>query len=254
MRTPTNERGKGLSASEIAIAGTDPKGSDPKPARPQRRCILSGAKAPRDMLVRLAISPEGIVLPDPRAKAPGRGAWISAGKVELAEAIASKRLRGALAHAFKGAALQVPADLAELIDEALRRALLERLGLELKAGHIVLGSSRIAEQARKGRVALLLHALDSSEDGRSKLDQAWRVGRDKRASGEKGMVLPLDRTALSVALGRENVVHLAMADVDAAGRVLNELTRLLHYLGTDAVPATASAVPEAQRSGDTMIA
>ncbi|MGD9812036.1 MAG: YlxR family protein, partial [Sphingobium sp.] len=42
----------------------------------ERRCILSGERASPDHLVRLALSPEGEVMPDVRAKAPGRGAWI----------------------------------------------------------------------------------------------------------------------------------------------------------------------------------
>ena len=40
---------------------------------PIRTCILSRDEAPRDGLIRLALSPDGRVLPDIRAKAPGRG-------------------------------------------------------------------------------------------------------------------------------------------------------------------------------------
>jgi hypothetical protein len=43
--------------------------------------------------------------------------------------------------------------------------------------------------------------------------------------------LPLDRAALSVALGRDNVVHLALTDAAAAERVALPLERLLHFLG-----------------------
>ena len=103
----------------------------------------------------------------------------------------------------------------------------------MRAGKLVLGSDRIAEQARMGRVALLLHASDASEDGRKKLDQAWRVGRDAEGSGERGTTLPLDRTALSVALGRDNVVHMALADDKSAERVQAVLVRLLHFLQAD---------------------
>ena len=48
--------------------------------------------------------------------------------------------------------------------------------------------------------------------------------------------MPLDRDALSVALGRDNVVHLALADDAAAARVLKPLVRLMLYMGHD-VPA-----------------
>ena len=112
------------------------------------------------------------------------------------------------------------------------------------SGNIVMGSARIEEQARGGRLAALLHASDSSEDGRRKLDQAWRVGRETEGSGERGLVLPLDRTALSVALGRDNVVHLALTDPAAAERVALPLERLLHFLGRAPSLSAGPAEPE----------
>lgn len=227
MRTPPNER----LTSDIA------EPSLPAKAESERRCILSGDISARDSLVRLAISPDGLVLPDAAAKAPGRGAWIGVTRAELEHALADGHLRKALMRAFKGAPLTIPEDLPARIEAALARHLGDRLGLELRSGNIVLGSARIAEQARSGRIAALLHASDSSEDGRRKLDQAWRVGNDAEGSGERGTVLPLDRTALSVALGRDNVVHLGVAghpgDMRAAERVLQAVSRLVHFAGND---------------------
>jgi predicted RNA-binding protein YlxR (DUF448 family) len=234
MRTPNNER----LSSDIAEAPRAAK------AAPERRCILSGEHGARDRLVRLAISPDGEVLPDPLARAPGRGAWIGVARAELEAAIAKGRLKGALARAFKGVPLSVPADLPQRIEDGLTRAFLDRLGLELRAGHLILGSDRIAETARAGGVDLLLHAGDASADGNAKLDQAWRVGREAEGSGETGVTLPLDRAALSVALGRDNVVHMALADRAAAARVSLALERLMHFLGPQAAAATGGWVPD----------
>jgi predicted RNA-binding protein YlxR (DUF448 family) len=231
MRTPNNER----LTPDIVEAARGAK------VPPERRCILSGEHGARDTLVRLAISPAGLVLPDPLARAPGRGAWIGVTRAELEQAIAKGRLRGALARAFKGSVLTVPDDLPDRVEAGLARTLLDRLGLELRAGSLLLGSDRIAEAARNGGVALLLHASDAREDGRRKLDQAWRVGREAEGSGEQGMTLPLDRAALSVALGRDNVVHLALADPAAAERVMQTLRRLLHSLGGNPAPADGAA-------------
>ena len=50
---------------------------------PERKCILSGDHAAQDKLVRLALSPDGEILPDVRAKAPGRGAWIGVDRQTL---------------------------------------------------------------------------------------------------------------------------------------------------------------------------
>lgn len=203
----------------------------PETAEPERKCILSGEHGARAVLIRLAISPDGDVLPDVNARAPGRGAWIGVSRPDLESAIAKGKLKGALARAFKGAALTIPEDLPQRIEAALLRTATERLGLELKAGKLLMGSDRIAENARAGKVHWLAHAADASEDGSRKLDQAWRVGEDAEGTGKAGVRLPLDRAALSVALGRDNVVHLALTDRAAAERVALPLERLLHFLG-----------------------
>ena len=230
MRTPTNE------SLNSAIAETADAGASAKDgSRSERRCILTGRHAAPDELVRLAISPDGDVLPDPLARAPGRGAWLGVSRPELEHAIAGKKLRGALARAFKGAPLNVPDALPQMIEDALVRALADRLGLEMRAGRLILGTDRIAEHARGGVLSWLAHAADASEDGSKKLDQAWRVGRDAEGSGERGHRLPLDRATLSVALGRDNVVHLALADRRAAERIMVPLQRLETYLGAASV-------------------
>lgn len=229
MRTPNNER----VSSDIADAQRSRK------AEPERRCILSGEHGARPALVRLAVSPDGLVLPDAHAKAPGRGAWIGVARTELESAMAKGKLKAALARSFKSGALDIPADLPARVEAALRRALTDRLGLEMRSGMLILGTERIAETARGGGVALLLHATDASESGRKKLDQALRVGNDSEGSGERGAILPLDRAALSVALGRDNVVHLALGDEKAAERVSIPLQRLLHFLGAEQGPAEA---------------
>ncbi len=220
MRIPRNER----LTSDNAAGG------------PERKCILSGEHGARDGLIRLAVSPEGEVLPDVAARAPGRGAWIGAPRAELETAIAKGRLKGAMARAFKGAAIAIPEDLPARIESALVRQLCDRLGLELKSGRLLMGTDRIAEHARAGRVAWLAHAADAGDDGSRKLDQAWRVGEGAEGTGMAGVTLPLDRAALSVALGRDNVVHLALTDKAAASRIVALLGRLLHFQGrTEAI-------------------
>lgn len=200
---------------------------------PERKCILSGTHGARDQLIRLAISPDGMVLPDVRAKAPGRGAWLGVDRPTLEAAQAKGKLRGALARAFKGKPLSVPDDLGQLIETALERAFLDRLGLESRSGMLLVGSDRIDEAARRGRVHLLMHAGDAGEDGSRKLDQALRVGSDAEGSGLRGVVLPVSRTILAMALGRENVVHVALVDRAAARRVGDALARWRGFIGRD---------------------
>ncbi|HWK42279.1 MAG TPA: DUF448 domain-containing protein [Croceibacterium sp.] len=226
MRTPHNEP---LADNN---GRTSPRGSEGS----ERRCVLSGRVAARDELVRLALSPDGQILPDALAKAPGRGAWIGEPRAVLEQALANGKLKAALARAFKTGALNIPADLPDLMEKGLLRAFLDRLGLEMRAGKLILGSDRIANEARMGKVAALYHSADAAEDGSRKLDQAFRVGMDAEGTELAGIRLPLDRTALSVALGRDNVVHLALADRASAGRVALPMRRLLNFLGAEHPP------------------
>ena len=58
MRTPPNERlTSDIVEPALSVAAAKEPGSE-------RRCILSGKTTEREGLVRLAISPDGLVLPD----------------------------------------------------------------------------------------------------------------------------------------------------------------------------------------------
>jgi len=194
---------------------------------------LSGDREARAGLIRLALGPDGAVAPDVRARAPGRGAWIGVTRAELDAANAKGKLGGALTRAFKAGTVTAPADLGARIESALARDALDRLGLEARAGALVTGSEKIETAARKGDVHLLLHASDAGADGSRKLDQAWRVGRDAEGSDLRGMTLPVGRTILSSALGRENVVHIAITDRAAAERVTLAVRRWRGFLGDE---------------------
>jgi uncharacterized protein len=204
---------------------------------PERKCILSGEHGARDKLIRLALSADGEVLPDVRARAPGRGAWIGVDRKALEEAQRKGKLRGALLRAFKTDRLSIPEDLAERIESALRQTVLDRLGLEARAGTLITGAERIETAARRGEVHLLIHAADAGSDGCRALDQAWRVGD----GAAQGLVFPAERAILSLALGRQNVVHIGINDAAAAARVLSALTRWRAFIGADEGLSAASA-------------
>lgn len=200
----------------------------------ERTCVLSRRTASREDLVRLALGADGQVLPDVRAKAPGRGAWIGVPRAELDAANAKGKLKGALARAFKTGELAIPADLGEKIEAALRQAALDRLGMEARSGNLINGADRIEQAARLGKVRLLLHAADAGLDGRRRLDQAWRVGGAEELGYLRGVEIPAERTILSMALGRENVVHVALTDPASAARALHVLSRWRAFIDPDA--------------------
>lgn len=215
-------------------------------AGPERTCILSRAKGSRETLIRLALGPDGQVAPDVRARAPGRGAWIGVSRADLEAAIAKGKLKGALARAFKTSDIAIPADLPKKIEDALRQTALDRLGLEARAGTLLTGSEKIETAARRGDVALLLHASDAGRDGCSSLDQAWRAGGAGDGKRRQGLVLPEKRTILSLALGRQNVVHVAITDRAAAARVRHALDRWHAFIGRDdGLDAASARSPDA---------
>jgi predicted RNA-binding protein YlxR (DUF448 family) len=222
-------------------------GSQPPPGHiPERKCILSGAHDARDNLIRLALGPDGQIAPDVRARAPGRGAWIGVDRTTLEQAHAKGKLKGALARAFKTADISIPADLGERIEAALRQNALDRLGLEARAGTLITGSDKIEVAARRGEVHLLLRAADAGEDGGRKLEQALRVGAGAKGSGGESLVFPAERTILSLALGRQNVVHIALIDRAAAARVRHALERWRAFIGPNAgLSAATAGAPDA---------
>lgn len=199
----------------------DPRNDPLEKHDPERTCILTRRKATKEQLIRLALSPDGEVAPDVRARAPGRGAWVGVTRAELDAANDKGKLKGALQRAFKSNDVKIPADLGERTEAALRQAALDRLGMEARAGNLINGSEKVEAAARSGKVHLLIHAADAGADGNGKLDQAWRVG----GGDPRGLVLPIGRTILSMALGRENVVHIALTDAAAASRVAHAIAR-----------------------------
>jgi predicted RNA-binding protein YlxR (DUF448 family) len=235
MRNPRNETLR-LAARAPAKAGVQPREEEsgllpPQEHKhvPERTCILTRSKGTRDGLIRLALGPDGTVAPDVRAKAPGRGAWIGVTRAELDEANAKGKLKAALQRAFKTNAVTVPADLGERTAAALRQYALDRLGMEARAGNLINGAERVETAARAGKVHLLIHAADAGEDGRRRMDQAWRVGGGGQWDMTQGVIFPEPRPILSMALGRENVVHAALTDPAAASRVRHALARWLAF-------------------------
>ena len=240
------EHDEHLTADSAAALAASVPGTDSESASlPERRCILTGVHGPRTTLIRLAVGPDAQVAVDLSTKLPGRGAWIVADRALLEGALAKGKLRGALARAFKANDLKIPDNLPDQIASGLERRALDRLGLENKSGNLIWGSERIGEAILKGKVRLLLHAGDARADGMGKLEAKRRGASPDTIS----IVLPVGRDQLSMALGRENVVHAAISDAASAARVIEALERWAAFNGTK-----ASAADEADDSTGSALA
>lgn len=214
--------------SDILVGDGAPSAGAAGPALPERRCILTGVHGPRAALIRLAVGPDNQIAADLGAKLPGRGAWIAADRKLLNAAMAKGKLKGALARAFKANNLDLPENLSNQIAAGLERRALDRLGLENKSGNLIWGHERVGEAILKGKVRLLMHAADAKPDGMSKLEARRRGASPATVS----IVLPVGREQLSMALGRENVVHAAIGDSGSAARVIETLERWAAFNGT----------------------
>ena len=177
-----------------------------------RRCIARRETLPRERLLRFVVGPDGEVVPDVAARLPGRGLWLSAERGAISSAVA----KGLFAKAARRG-VQVAPDLADRIEAILVRRCQDIVGLARRAGQLVVGFDQVADWLRQGRAGVLLTARDGALDGRRKL-RALARGLP--------VVMLLDRQELGSAVGRDEVVHVALARGGLAQKLLAEAQRL----------------------------
>jgi uncharacterized protein len=182
-----------------------------------RRCIVTGDVLPEGRLLRFVAAPDGAILPDIQAKLPGRGIWLRADRGTIETAV-KKRLfaRAAKAQVVAGE------DLAERAEILLVEQMLSQLGLARRSGALVLGFDQVERALRGDKPpAVIVEAADGSPDGSRKLQAA------ALASGIAPFVIGFfDNAELSLAVGRGNVVHAALAAGHMAERLIFEAGRL----------------------------
>jgi predicted RNA-binding protein YlxR (DUF448 family) len=195
----------------------------------ERRCIMSGDVLPEDKLIRFVVSPDGEVTPDIAAKLPGRGIWVSASAAAL-DAANAKNL---FAKAAK-ANVKVAPDLALRVPALLVERMQSDLGMARRAGQLLLGFDAVLGALKSDTPpALLIGASDGASDGKRKLFAA------SHARGLKIKTIEcLTSAELSVAVGRENVIHAALKSGRLQERLNMDAGRLLGFR-----PAATSASP-----------
>ena len=192
--------------------GTEPR--QPKGER-VRRCIVTGDHLSPAQMVRFAVSPDDTIVPDIRAKLPGRGCWVTADRAQVNKAVATK----AFARAAKQS-VQVDDGLADLVENLLSRQVLNMLGLARKGGQIEQGFAKVETALKGDQPVALFEARDGAEDGRRRLMAL-------ATKSERVMVVGcFTSEELSLAIGRENVVHAALKDGGVSARILEECNRL----------------------------
>ena len=183
-----------------------------------RRCIVTRQALEKPAMIRFVLDPEGQVVPDLKERLPGRGLWVTAERVILAQAAA----KNAFARAAKQPAKVAP-DLVDRVAELARREVAELIGLARKSGQLRAGFEKVQAALQGGRVRLLIAASDGAEDGRGKLA---RLASGLTAGSGVEICAPLTAAELARALGRDHAVHAAVAPSGIADRIIVACRRL----------------------------
>ena len=180
----------------------------------QRRCLVTRTSQSKDQLVRFVIDPDGRVRTDVAGRLPGRGMWLSASRDVVNKAVGRKvfaRVAG------RGVA---PADLADEIEALLAARVLDGIGLARRAGQLVGGFEKVRRAVEGGSAALLIEAADGAFDGERKL---------RRLAPDLPCLKGFDRRELGRAVGRDEVVHAAVAAGPLADRLMIDAGRLAGF-------------------------
>ena len=179
---------------------------------PERRCLVTGEVQPKRGLIRFAVSPDGVVVPDILGKLPGRGMWVSAERDMLEKAVA----KGLFARGAK-ASVKVPEGLVADVEALLARRLTDAISMARKAGLAIAGYEKVRDWLGKEEVRILFQASDGSERGKSKL----------HPPGGRGSYFEvLTASELGLSFGRERVIHAALGKGGLTERIREDAIRL----------------------------
>lgn len=174
--------------------------------------------------------------PDLARKLPGRGLWVEATR----EAVASAVKRNAFARAAK-APLKPAPDLADRVEGLLASRCLDQLGLARRQGALISGFEKTLAAVTSGQAAWLVEASDGAPDGRRKLLAA--VARSPRP--DLFVCGAFTGDELSLAIGGETVIHVALLAGRQAERWTEEVRKLAGFrrLVPEDWPALGAELP-----------
>ena len=199
-------------------------GKDKSRDDPERRCIATGEVQPKRGLIRFAVSPDGVVVPDVLEKLPGRGIWVTADRAALETAMK----KGLFARAAKQTVI-VPETLVADVETLLVRRLIDGVSMARKAGRAIAGYEKVRDWLGKEDARILFQASDGSERGKSKL----------HAPGGRGSYFEvLTASELGLSFGRERVIHAALGFGGLTERIREDAIRLSGVREVDGGPAT----------------
>ena len=111
-----------------------------------------------------------------------------------------------------------------------------------KAGLVTAGFEKVRAALTAGQVYALILASDGAADGRQKVEALAKKASDLHNNGT--VVDIVSSAELEHALGRERVVHVALAPGRLTELFLSDAARLRHYAFGETLPATHREQPD----------
>lgn len=206
----------------------------------ERMCIVTRQTSEEADLIRFVLDPQGRLVPDIKAVLPGRGAWVSARRDVLEQAVKRKAFARALKSQQTILGLD---DLVLRTEEILRQHARGSLAMARKAGLVTTGFAKVESAIKSGKVACLLHAVEAGSDGRMKLD---------RLAGhmDVSVMALLTHDEMGLALGVEHVIHAALLNGPGASRFLAPLRRLELFCTNETTDRDAGPANAGMKTGD----
>ena len=180
-----------------------------------KTCFVTKEEAPRTEMLRFVATPQKQIVFDGAEKLPGRGFWIKADQTILKQAI-EKRL---FYKAAKGT-VQIPDNLQDQVEQALKDRCLNLLALCRKAGLLIFGYEAVKKEIPKGTVVAVFEAQDASKREEEKLfkeDDSFSV------------CSILSRTELGKIVGFDEAVHVALLKGSLSERAVQTAQKISLY-------------------------
>ncbi len=188
--------------------------------QPERTCTGCRGLFKKDEVVRIVAGPEGAVL-DYREKLPGRAAYVCPNRRCIEEALSRENLSRALRVKVRAPAVE---EFTGLLIASVNQKIKSLIAISAKAGKLAAGYSAVQDAMEKGRVELLMYALDLSEGTKEKL------GLHGKSSVREATLFTRDE--LGSILNRELIGVIALEDKGLSDAVWKETERLKSLINT----------------------
>ncbi len=193
-----------------------------------RRCVLTGETKAKEELIRFVVGPDDVVTPDIKANLPGRGVWLCTQKATIEEAVKRK-----LFHRGFAKSVQVGPELAQQVDDLLKKSALGQLKMANKAGNAVYGFTKLMAALEKETIMAMIHAQEASPPEAGKLDYRFRTNLEQSGVSEQNFCKKpfngFKTQELSLAFGAANVIHAGLKGDGAAKAAIKAMTRYTAY-------------------------